>query len=130
VGTELGLFASYDTGKTWVSLYGEPPTVAVHDILVHPRERHPGHPAAPSGSSTTRPPCRPRARPTHEGRHLLPVRDGVRHSRRMTRYGIADWFFKGQNPPTGSFWLLLEGEAGPTRRWPSRSDAGGAVSAP
>ena len=38
-GTELGLYASYDTGKTWSSLHGKNlPTVAVHDILVHPRE--------------------------------------------------------------------------------------------
>ena len=33
---------------------------------------------------------------------LFPVRDGIRHSRKMTRYGVADWPFKGQNPAYGA----------------------------
>jgi photosystem II stability/assembly factor-like uncharacterized protein len=38
-GTELGLFASYNGGKEWVPLnLKNLPNVAVHDILVHPRE--------------------------------------------------------------------------------------------
>jgi photosystem II stability/assembly factor-like uncharacterized protein len=37
-GTEFGLFVSLDRGGHWVSL-GALPTVAVDDILVHPRER-------------------------------------------------------------------------------------------
>src|SRR5262249_3793061 len=36
-GTEFGLFASLDRGRTWVR-FGELPTVAVDDILVHPRD--------------------------------------------------------------------------------------------
>ncbi|HEX8186054.1 MAG TPA: hypothetical protein VF747_14925, partial [Blastocatellia bacterium] len=38
-GTELGLFGSYNGGKNWVSLgLKNLPAVAVHDILIHPRD--------------------------------------------------------------------------------------------
>ena len=38
-GTELGLFASYNGGKDWLALnLKNLPNVAVHDIVVHPRE--------------------------------------------------------------------------------------------
>jgi photosystem II stability/assembly factor-like uncharacterized protein len=39
VGTEFGLFVSLDGGGTWHRLRGGLPTVAVHDLVVHPRER-------------------------------------------------------------------------------------------
>ena len=38
VGTEFGLFASFDRGGSWLP-FGGLPTVPVDDILVHPRER-------------------------------------------------------------------------------------------
>lgn len=37
-GTEFGMFVSINKGKSWVK-FGELPTVAVDDILIHPRER-------------------------------------------------------------------------------------------
>jgi len=37
-GTEFGVFASLDGGASWFSLKNNLPTVAVHDIAVHPRE--------------------------------------------------------------------------------------------
>jgi hypothetical protein len=37
VGTEFGAFASVDGGKTWAQLKNGMPTVAVHDLLIHPR---------------------------------------------------------------------------------------------
>ncbi|XZE53846.1 VPS10 domain-containing protein [Planctomycetaceae bacterium SH139] len=36
LGTEFGLFASIDRGKTWTSMKGEFPTVAVHEVAQHP----------------------------------------------------------------------------------------------
>jgi len=39
VGTEFGIYASLDQGKSWFSLRNNLPTVAVRDIAVHPRER-------------------------------------------------------------------------------------------
>jgi photosystem II stability/assembly factor-like uncharacterized protein len=37
-GTEFGLFASLDGGTSWQPL-GQLPTVSVHDVVVHPRDR-------------------------------------------------------------------------------------------
>jgi hypothetical protein len=36
-GTEFGLFASIDGGAAWTAVRGQLPTVAVHDLLIHPR---------------------------------------------------------------------------------------------
>ena len=38
-GTEFGVHASLDGGRSWFSLRNNLPTVAVHDIAIHPRER-------------------------------------------------------------------------------------------
>ena len=38
-GTEFGVFASLNQGGSWFSLKKNLPTVAVHDIAVHPRDR-------------------------------------------------------------------------------------------
>jgi photosystem II stability/assembly factor-like uncharacterized protein len=38
VGTEFGLFASTDGGKSWQKFMNDLPTVRVDDILVHPRD--------------------------------------------------------------------------------------------
>jgi photosystem II stability/assembly factor-like uncharacterized protein len=39
VGTEYGLFASIDGGGHWFRLENGLPTVAVHDLVIHPRDR-------------------------------------------------------------------------------------------
>jgi hypothetical protein len=39
LGTEFGLYLSLDGGKRWLRLRNGFPTVAVHDLVVHPRER-------------------------------------------------------------------------------------------
>jgi photosystem II stability/assembly factor-like uncharacterized protein len=39
VGTEFGLFTSLDGGGRWHALKGGLPTVAVHDLVIHPRDR-------------------------------------------------------------------------------------------
>jgi photosystem II stability/assembly factor-like uncharacterized protein len=38
VGTEHGVWATVDGGVNWVSLKNNLPTVAIHDIVVHPRD--------------------------------------------------------------------------------------------
>jgi len=38
-GTEFGIFVSFDRGQRWTKLDSGLPTVAVDDILIHPRER-------------------------------------------------------------------------------------------
>lgn len=39
VGTEFGLFVSIDGGGKWHRMTAGLPTVAVHDLVIHPRER-------------------------------------------------------------------------------------------
>jgi photosystem II stability/assembly factor-like uncharacterized protein len=39
VGTEFGLFVSLDGGGRWERLHNGLPTVAVHDLVIHPRDR-------------------------------------------------------------------------------------------
>ena len=38
VGTEFGLFFSIDGGQKWIQLKGGLPTIAVRDLVIHPRE--------------------------------------------------------------------------------------------
>lgn len=38
VGTEFGVFASFEGGKKWIQLKGGLPTISVRDIAIHPRE--------------------------------------------------------------------------------------------
>ncbi|MBC7348538.1 MAG: hypothetical protein H5U05_01035 [Candidatus Aminicenantes bacterium] len=39
VGTEFGIYASYNSGLSWIKIHGTNlPTVAVHDIAIQPRE--------------------------------------------------------------------------------------------
>jgi hypothetical protein len=39
VGTDNGVYASLDRGKTFMAMNGDLPRVAVHDLVVHPREK-------------------------------------------------------------------------------------------
>lgn len=38
-GSEFGLFVSLDRGRSWHAFRRGPPAVAVHDLVIHPRER-------------------------------------------------------------------------------------------
>ncbi|NOT61236.1 MAG: hypothetical protein HOP19_13535, partial [Acidobacteria bacterium] len=38
VGNDMGVYVSLDGGKVWAALKGNMPLVAVHDLIVHPRE--------------------------------------------------------------------------------------------
>ena len=38
-GSEFGLYVTFDGGKTWINKWKDFPTIAVHDIQIHPRER-------------------------------------------------------------------------------------------
>jgi len=105
-GTELGLYATYDGGKTWIELgMKNLPRVAVHDIFVHPRENDlilathgrgfwifddataiQQMTADIAGKDAT----------------LFDIRPAIRFTTRFTRYGIGDKPFTGPNPPNGA----------------------------
>jgi photosystem II stability/assembly factor-like uncharacterized protein len=104
-GTELGLFASYG-GAEWIALnLKNLPNVAVHEILIHPRENDlilATHgrsiwifdDAAPIQQMTPA--------ILESSTHLFPVRPALRFATRFTRYGIGEKIFTGPNPPYGA----------------------------
>lgn len=110
-GTEFGLFASFDRGGHWTPLGGLP-TVAVDDILIHPRDHD--LIAATHGRSlyviddiTALEDLT--AEVTGSEAHLFPVAPALA---RHLLPGFADWnggaVYRGENPPSGAtltFWV-------------------------
>jgi len=105
-GTEIGLFASYTGGREWIPLnLKNMPNVAVHDIVVHPREND--LIVATHGRSVwilddITPLQRMTSTIVNSNAHLFPVRPGMRFASFFTRYGIGDKVFTGPNPPYGA----------------------------
>ncbi|HKR14491.1 MAG TPA: hypothetical protein VJT15_20665 [Pyrinomonadaceae bacterium] len=105
-GTEIGLFASYDGGKNWLPLnLKNLPNVAVHDIVIHPRENdlilatH-GRSIWIFDDATVIQQMTPQI--IDSSAHLFSVRPGLRYTSRFTRYGIGDKVFAGPNPAGGA----------------------------
>ncbi|MCS6805869.1 MAG: hypothetical protein RMM98_05110 [Acidobacteriota bacterium] len=105
-GTELGLFVSYTGGFNWISLgMKNLPTVAVHDILVHPREND--LILATHGRSLwifddATPIQQLNADILSRDVHLFDMKPAWRFATRMSRYGIGNKPFTGPNPPYGA----------------------------
>jgi photosystem II stability/assembly factor-like uncharacterized protein len=105
-GTELGLFASYGGGNEWIALnLKNLPNVAVHEILIHPREND--LILATHGRSIwifddASPIQQMTPAILDSSAHLFPVRPALRFATRFTRYGIGDKLFTGPNPPYGA----------------------------
>lgn len=105
-GTELGLYYTTNGGANWkfLRLKNLPP-VAVHDIVVHPRENdlilatH-GRSIVILDDAAFVQQMTPEI--AARGLHLFPPRPALRHAARMTRYGLAGATFKGPNPPYGA----------------------------
>ncbi|MEZ5424636.1 MAG: hypothetical protein R2747_00095 [Pyrinomonadaceae bacterium] len=105
-GTELGIYVSYSGGGKWMELNMKNfPRVAVHDIVIHPRDNDiilathgrslwifdDASPVQSLSDSIL-------AKETH----LFGVRPAYRFATRFTRYGIGDKVFRGENPPKGA----------------------------
>lgn len=105
-GTELGLFASYDEGRNWIDLgLKNLPRVAVHDIVVHPREND--LILATHGRSfwildDAAVIQQTNAELLQRKSYLFDPRQATRFTTRFTRYGIGDKPFAGPNPPSGA----------------------------
>jgi photosystem II stability/assembly factor-like uncharacterized protein len=107
LGTEFGAFFSRDAGQTWASLSLNLPTVAVHDLLIQPRDHD--LIAATHGRgvwimddiTALR-----RATDGVIGQDAYVFEPGKPGTRWLTiargGYGRGDLFFKGENPPTGA----------------------------
>jgi photosystem II stability/assembly factor-like uncharacterized protein len=105
-GTEVGLYASWDGGRNWSELnLKNLPKVAVHDILVHPRDNDlilATHGRSLYVFDDATPIQQMSAEITRGDGYVFDVRPAYRFSTRMTRYGIGDKIFRGQNPPSGA----------------------------
>ncbi len=105
-GTELGLFASYNGGGEWIALnLKNLPNVAVHEILIHPRENDLilGTHGRSIWIFDDASPIQLMSKAILDSSaHLFPVRPALRYTTRFSRYGIGDKIFTGPNPPYGA----------------------------
>ncbi|NNE66633.1 MAG: hypothetical protein HKN33_08700 [Pyrinomonadaceae bacterium] len=104
-GTELGVYATFD-GRNWFGLGMKNfPRVAVHDMLIHPRDNdivlgtH-GRGAWVFDDASVVQQMTP-AILARDG-HVFSTRKAYRYAMRMTRYGQGDKRFTGPNPPRGA----------------------------
>ncbi len=105
-GTELGLYASYDGGGNWMELnLKNLPRVAVHDIIVHPRDNDlilGTHGRSLYVFDDAAPIQQMNSNILQNDAFLFEMRPAYRFATRMTRYGIGDKAFRGQNSPNGA----------------------------
>ena len=105
-GTELGLYASYDGGGNWMELnLKNLPRVAVHDIIVHPRDNDlilGTHGRSIYVFDDAAPIQQMNPNILQNDAFLFEMRPAYRFATRMTRYGIGDKAFRGQNSPNGA----------------------------
>jgi hypothetical protein len=106
VGTELGLYASWTGGGAFTRLsLKDLPAVAVHDVLVHPRENdlivathgrsfYVLDDATPVQAMTREIAAKPAT--------LFDVRPAMRFAQKDTTYALGDAAFRGKNPPYGA----------------------------
>jgi len=105
-GTERGIFVSFNRGTRWIKLHMKNlPTVAVHDILVHPRENdlilgtHGRGIWIFDDISFIR---EIHNEMLEKEAHLFRIRPAMRHAIKPTRYGIGDREYTAENPPYGA----------------------------
>ncbi len=106
-GTEFAVFFSMNGGQTWTNLSLNMPTVAVHDLLVHPRDND--LVAATHGRGIwilddISPLQQATAKVLEAEAHLFPSqRPGTRWlSQRRGGYGRGNLYFAGENAPRGA----------------------------
>ncbi|MFN9213866.1 MAG: WD40/YVTN/BNR-like repeat-containing protein [Gemmatimonadota bacterium] len=115
LGTEFGLFLSFNGGTSWVLARGNLPTVPVNDLVVHPRDH-----ALVLGTHGRGIWILDDVRPLRNGRPgpkvlLAGGPTVVRQQRRVPRIGhTGDMHFRGENPPNGLPITLWAADSGLT----------------
>lgn len=111
-GTELGLFASWNSGQSWSRLHLKNlPHVPVHEILIHPRDNDliiATHGRSVYILDDATPIQQMSAEVAGRSAHLFDIRPGIRFTTRMSRYGVGNKIYAGPNPPYGAlitYWL-------------------------
>ena len=131
-GTELGLYATYDGGKVWQRMHlGNFPTVAVHDIQVHPRHNDlvlGTHGRAIWIFDDATPLQGLEEARGKGGPHLFEPRTAMRFPTRFTRYGMGDKEHLAPNPDAGaliSYYLPEDLTAGDANGGEGDAEEGG-----
>ena len=107
LGTEFGVFFSRDAGASWSSLLLNMPTVAFHDLLIHPRD-HDLIAATHGRGLWIMDDITALRKATdvvlgQDAALFEPAKPGTRWLRiQRGGYGRGDLFFKGENPPEGA----------------------------
>ena len=111
-GTELGLYASWSGGTTWTRLHLKNlPSVAVHEILVHPRDNDlvlATHGRALWVFDDATPIQQMSPAIAAKPAHLFPMRAAVRYNQGDQSWNYGNKQFRGQNAPYGAtltYWL-------------------------
>jgi hypothetical protein len=113
VGTDRGVYASLDRGGSWHALPGGMPSVAVHDLVVHPRDRE--LVAGTHGRSVFVLDVLPIQELTEEVRskpvHVFPLEDA--RFERGWRSRRSTWFHRQEDEPwlDVPYWLAKGGAA-------------------
>ncbi|MCS7312100.1 MAG: hypothetical protein NZ742_04205, partial [Acidobacteria bacterium] len=106
VGTELGIFVSFTGGRQWVPLQMKNlPTVAVHDIQVHPRDNDLIVGTHGRGIWILDDITFLQVLPTvdlQKPAYLLPLRPALLFDTIRTRITLGDKPFRAENPPYGA----------------------------
>jgi photosystem II stability/assembly factor-like uncharacterized protein len=106
LGTEFAVFVSMDSGKNWTNLTLNMPTVAFHDLLIHPRDND--LVAATHGRGfwilDDISPLQQMEKVGDADSYLFDNRRPGTRWLTIQRggYGRGDLFFKGENPPQGA----------------------------
>ncbi len=112
VGTEIGLYASWTGGTSWTRLHGKNfPAVAVHEVLVHPRENDlvlATHGRALWVFDDATPLQQMSAAIAARTVHLFPLRTATRYNQGDQSWNFGSKQFRGANAPYGAtitYWL-------------------------
>ena len=115
LGTELGVFWSWNGGTNWVELRGGLPTVAVNDLVIHPRDNdlvmgtH-GRGVWILDQVNALQELTPEV--TQKPAHIFSLQDAEQIRYRRERAHAGNMIFRGENPPAGAiidYWLRPSG---------------------
>lgn len=118
-GTEYGLFTSIDGGQKWHKLGNNPPTVPVHDLVIHPRDRE--LVIATHGRSIwimDIAPLQELSAKVLEGKaHLFDIKPATQFQYRRSRGLTGGRFYAAPNPPYGAtiHYFLAEASTAPVK---------------
>lgn len=115
LGTELGLFWSWNSGRNWVELRGGLPTVAANDLVVHPRDNdlvvatH-GRGIYILDQINALQEMTPQV--AGSSAHLFSVEPAEQIRYRAEKAHTGNMIFEGENPPAGAIFDFWSGSDG------------------